>query len=309
MTISADFRALCGRDLASLVESGQARKIADGLQWGEGPAWVAHQERWVFSDIPNNRMLAWSEDSGLHVFREPSNFANGNSLARDGALLTCEHGTRRVTRTAVDGNYSVLCDRFGAGRLNSPNDIVEGPDGRIWFSDPTYGIISDIEGYRAPSEQEANRVYSFDPATGELKAQIDQLSMPNGLCFAPHGRTLYVSDSGAEMGPEIGFDPAGSRHVFAFDVNSDGTVTSAGKLFATAEKGVPDGIRCDDEGYLWVSTEVGAECFATDGARAGVIATPEILSNLAFGGPDGNDMLMMLANSAYIVNPTGNASQ
>lgn len=301
MTRSQAFRRLLNTPLVEWVARGRARQIARDLKWGEGPAWLPDRDLWLWSDIPNDRMLCWNERDGLQDFRRPSFFSNGNSVARDGSLLTCEHGARRVSRTDRQGHYSVICDSFDGGRLNSPNDIVEALNGRIWFTDPTYGIISDVEGYRAPSEQARNRVYSVDPGSGEVRAQIETLSMPNGLCFTPDGRRIYVSDTGADMGPEVPFDPAGPRHVFAFDLDDRGDAIDNGQLFMTAGTGVPDGLRCDEEGFLWVSTGRGLECFAPDGTLEGVLETPEILSNLSFGGEDGHMMLLALSNSAYLL--------
>lgn len=298
---AARFRALLGTPLAALVEEGRAEYIATGLRWGEGPAYVAAWGVWVFSDIPNNRMLSWSRAQGLKVFRSPANFANGNSVCASGALLTCEHGTRSVVRTEVDGTRRVLCDRFESYRLNSPNDVIEHPDGSVWFSDPTYGIVSDVEGYRAASEQSANRVYRWDARSGELSAQVDSLRMPNGLCFSPDHRTLYVADSGADMGPEVPFDESGPREVYAFQLGDDARVCSSGRVFARASKGVPDGIRCDDDGCLWVATGLGLECFDPLGQRIGVIETPRTASNLCFGGADGASLLIALAESACLV--------
>jgi gluconolactonase len=258
----------------------------------------------VFSDIPNNRMLSWSRREGLGTFRAPSQFSNGNTIGLDGALLTCEHGTRRVTRTAPDGGYDVLCSHFEGRRLNSPNDIVQHGDGSIWFSDPTYGILSDVEGHRAPAEQTANRVYRLDPLSGEISSQVDSLKMPNGLCFSPDGRTLYVADSGADMGPEVPFNNTGPREVYSFPLSPQGRVCGPGSVFARASKGVPDGIRCDDEGNVWVSTGLGVECFAATGARLGVIQTPETVANLSFGGEAANSILLTLASSAYLLEAT-----
>jgi len=295
---SAALRALLGRSLQDIVADGQATRVASDLKWGEGPVFFASLGLWVFSDIPNNRMLSWESKDGIQTFRSPSNFANGNSLAHDGALLTCEHGTRRISRTDQNGSYNVLCSHFEGKRLNSPNDIVQHPDGAIWFSDPTYGILSDVEGYRAVPEQAFNRVYRLDISSGALTAEISSLKMPNGLCFSPDGMSLYVADSGADMGPEVPFDEHGPREVYIFQLSSEGHVTGPGKIFARASKGVPDGIRCDVEGFLWVSTALGLECFDRDGAHVGVLQTPETLANLAFG--DGSVMLT-LANSAYLI--------
>jgi gluconolactonase len=300
---SARYRALLGRTLRQLEAEGVARRVASGLRWGEGPAYLPAHDIWVFSDIPNDRMLSWSGSLGLEVFRAPSNFANGNTVAADGALLTCEQGARRVTRTTVGGTYQILCSRFEGARFNSPNDVVQHRDLSVWFSDPTYGILSDMEGYKAPSEMPANRVYRFDSATETISAEVESLKMPNGLCFSPDGRILYVADSGADMGPEVPFDEQGPREVYAFRLSSNGHVTTAGHAVARASKGVPDGIRCDEEGYLWVATGLGLECFHDTRGRIGMIETPETLANLAFGGPDGCTMMLALASSAYVLAP------
>lgn len=302
MSISSSrFQGLLGRDLRDLERAGIARLLAEGLRWGEGPAWHAPSCRWIFSDIPNDRMFAWSESQGITLFRHPSRFANGNTLAPDGSLLTCEHGTRRISRTAPDGTYSIVCDSHDGKKLNSPNDLVVHKDGSIWFSDPTYGIISDVEGHRADSEQVANGVYRIAAGSGEVSAEIMDLKMPNGLCFSPDGRMLYIADSGADMGPEIDFDEDGPRDIFAFAIGADGRIAGPGRLLARASKGVPDGMRCDDLGHLWVATGAGAECFTPDGERIGAISTPETLANLAFGGSDGNEMLFTLASRVYLI--------
>lgn len=300
---SSLYRSMLDRSLRELTAQGIARCIAQHLRWGEGPAYFAACGVWVFSDIPNDRLLSWSGQQGLSTFRAPSNFANGNTISAAGDLLTCEHGSRRVTRTTADGRYDVLCTEFAGRRLNSPNDLVEHADGSLWFSDPTYGILSDVEGHRAPSEQSANRVYRLDPATGGLTPEVISLAMPNGLCFSPDGRTLYVADSGADMGPEVPFNEEGPREVYAFAIADDGHVTGDGRAFARASRGVPDGIRCDEEGYLWVSTGLGLECFDSRGVRLGAIETPATLANLSFGGTDGMSLMLTLATSAYLLSP------
>ena len=295
------YRTLLGSSLDDLLARGVARCVATQLKCGEGPVYFRALRRWVFSDIPNNRMLSWSPEHGLAVFRRPSGFANGNTLSRAGALLTCEHGGRRITRTAPDDSYRVLCNEFAGRRLNSPNDLIEHPDSSIWFSDPTYGIASDIEGYRARSEQGANRVYRLDVSTGVVTAEVETLRMPNGLCLSADARTLYVADSGADMGPEVPFEENGPRDVYAFALSSDGHVTGAERWFARASKGVPDGIRCDEEGYLWVATGLGLECFDRNGTRIGAISTPETLTNLSFGGADSASLMLTLVSSAYVL--------
>jgi len=296
-----EFRQFLNENLVELANKGIAKCVASNLKWGEGPAYFELAKGWVFSDIPNNRMLSWNRQVGLQTFRDPSQFSNGNTIASDGSLLTCEHGLRRVTRTDLSGRYEVLCDAFEGKRLNSPNDIIEHDDGSIWFSDPTYGILSDSEGYRALAEQTANRVYRLDPATRELEAQIDQLKMPNGLCFSPDFHFLYVADSAADMGPEVPFDEAGPRNVYMFRLDERGRVTGQGHLLVRVPKGVPDGVRCDEEGYLWIATGEGIQCVSPDGRNSALLRSPETVSNLSFGSVDGTELFITLATSAYVV--------
>lgn len=294
------FRALLGSSLVRLIDAGFAQVVARDLRWGEGPAWLPDRQVWIFSDIPNDRILQWSPISGLAMYRHPARFANGNFVCLNGDLLTCEHGSRSVVRSNVSGDITVLCDRYGQGQLNSPNDVVERADGTIWFTDPSYGILSDVEGRKAPSEQDHCRVYCFDPRNAVLSSQIESLRMPNGLCFSSDQDTLFVADSGADMGPEVAFQPAGPRDVFAFSL-SDGAVKGGPRWVARAMTGVPDGIRCDADDFLWMATGSGIDCIAPDGRPIGSIDTPETASNLAFGGPLRSQILVTLATSVCLI--------
>lgn len=295
---ASDWVDLLGTSLETLAGDGHAVQVAEGLAWAEGPAELS-PGLWVFSDIPNNRLYRWRSGSLPEVWRAPADFANGNFRRRNGALLTCQHGTRSLVETTPDGAQRTLCDSFGGARLNSPNDVVETSDGSIWFTDPTYGILSDIEGYRAPSEQATNRVYRLAP-DGTLSAEIDHLIQPNGLTFSPKEDFLYVADSGAEMGPEIGFDPEGPRDIWAFPVGQNKKL-SAGRHLATVRSGVPDGLRCDELGNIWAATGIGLECISASGESLGFLHTAEIASNLCFGGPDARQMLLTLATTAWML--------
>jgi gluconolactonase len=293
--------SLLGQDLEALIDRGQAHIVAGGLVWAEGPCWVPETNRWLFSDIPNNRLLGYSQNDGLSIFRFPANNANGNFPCADGGFLSCEHLSRRVTKTAANGEISVICDRYQSKKLNSPNDVVEASDGSIWFTDPTYGILTDFEGKKAASEQDANRVYRVDPQTGHVSGEISDLTMPNGLCFSPDGKTLYVADSGADLGPEVPFDNDGPRDVFAYEITKDMRVTGMGRHFCRVSEGVPDGIRCDRRDRLWVASGAGIECFCLDGSPSGILKTSDVVANLAFGGPNGRQILACITSRAVVI--------
>jgi gluconolactonase len=229
----------------------------------------------------------------VSVFRAPSHFANGHSRDRQGRLVSCEHGLRRVTRTEPDGTVTVIADRYRGRRLNAPNDVVVASDGAIWFTDPTYGILSDYEGHRAEPEQPARHVFRVDGLTGEIAAVCDDFGQPNGLAFSPDERRLYVADSAASH------DPAAPRHIRVFDV--DGARLRGGSEFAVVDAGIPDGIRTDRAGNLWSSAGDGVHCFAPGGERLGKVLVPETVANLCFGGPARNRMFIAGTTSLYAV--------
>lgn len=279
------------------VGSAALDRLVTGCRWAEGPVWFADTGCLIFSDIPNNRMLRWSPGGvggeAVSVFRAPSDFANGNTRDREGRLLTCQHGTRSVTRTGIDGTRTTLADSYRGKRLNSPNDVIVAADGAIWFSDPTYGIMSDYEGFRAEPEQPARCIYRIDPVTGEVRMMADDFGQPNGLCFSPDETTLYVADSAASH------DPRHPAHVRAFRVENGRL--SGGAEFAVIDAGIPDGIRTDVFGNLWSSAGDGVHCFAPDGTRLGKILVPETVANLTFGGPRRNRMFITATSSLYAV--------
>ncbi len=266
--------------------------IATGLRWAEGPVWFGDLNCLLFSDIPNQRIMRWVPDGTATIFREPSNFANGHNRDRQGRLISCEHGARRVTRTEIDGAITVLADSYMGKKLNSPNDLACQSDGSIWFTDPTYGIMSDYEGFRADAEQPTRNVYRIDP-TGTLSVVCDDFTQPNGLAFSPDEKTLYIADSAASH------DPALPRHIRAFRV--DGGKLTGGKAFAHIDKGIPDGIRTDSFGNLWSSAADGIHCFGPDGTLLGKILIPEVVSNLCFGGPRRNRLFITATTSVYAV--------
>ena len=268
------------------------KRLAGGFDWVEGPVWFGDHECLLFSDIPNNRILRWSPTLGVTTFREPSNFANGNTRDREGRLVTCEHGTRRVTRTEHDGTITVVADRYQGKRLNSPNDVIVASDGAIWFSDPHYGISSDYEGTRSEQELPCN-VYRVDPASGDILALLTDFNGPNGLAFSPDERRLYVADTGRMFSD----DP---RHIRVFDVGTDGALTG-GAVFHTIAPGCADGMRIDAAGNLWSSAGDGVHCIAPDGRRLGKIIVPETVSNICFGGRHGHRLFITATTSVYAV--------
>jgi gluconolactonase len=264
-----------------------------GCRWTEGPAYFAAGRYLIFSDIPNDRTLRWDEVTGtVGVFRHPSGYANGHTVDRQGRLVSCEHGTRRVTRTEHDGTVTVLADRYQGMRLNSPNDVVERADGSVWFTDPAYGIDSDYEGHQAESEIGACHLYRIDPTTGEVSIAAADFVRPNGLAFSADERQLYVSDSR-------------ENHLRRFAVASDGTL-SGGDVLATSDVGAPDagaydGVRLDDHGRIWAAAQDGMHCFDPDGTLLGKLHVPEITANFTFGGPQRNQLFICATSSLYSI--------
>lgn len=271
------------------------RLWSDG-RWVEGPAYFAAGQYLVWSDIPNDRIMRWDEtDGSVSVFRQPANNTNGHTVDPLGRLVSCEHLTRRVTRTEVDGSVTVLADRLEGKRLNSPNDVVVKSDGTVWFTDPSYGILVDYEGRRADSEIGACYVYRFDPASGGLSIVADDYVKPNGLAFSPDETALYIADTGGTH------DKDGPAHIRRHAVDKDGASLSGGEVFATSTSGFFDGFRFDTQGRIWTSAADGVHCLDTDGALIGKIRIPEIVSNVCFGGPKRNRLFMTATSSLYAV--------
>ncbi|WP_306336542.1 SMP-30/gluconolactonase/LRE family protein [Streptomyces sp. KL118A] len=264
-------------------------QLHGGCRWAEGPLYLPAWRQLVWSDIPNDRLLRWDEATGaVSVFRSPAGHVNGNTLDREGRLISCEQGNRRVTRTEPDGRITVLAERYEGKRLNSPNDAVVRSDGSVWFSDPDFGITSDYEGYRAEPEIDGLNVYRIDPSTGEVRLVADGFGAPNGLVFSPDERQLYVSDTRGGC-------------IRVFDVREDGTL-SDGKAFAEAKDSVSrfDNIRFDDGGRLWAAAiEGGVHCYDPDGTLIGRLRVPEPVSNIAFGGPKNNRLFITATSSLY----------
>jgi gluconolactonase len=275
-------------------------KLAEGCIWAEGPVWFADGGYLLWSDIPNNRMLRWAPETGVSTFRAESNNSNGNTRDRQGRLITCEHLTRRVTRTEPDGSITVIADKHKGKRLNSPNDVVVKSDDSIWFSDPSYGIMTEFEGSRSEQEQGGCYVYRVDPKSGEIATVVEDFVKPNGLAFSPDEKILYVADSAASH------DPSAPHHIRAFDV-VDGKKLANGRVFCDIKTGIPDGFRIDVNGNLWTSCHAGVECYAPDGTLLGRINVPEIVANVTFGGKRRNRLFITATTSLYAiyVNTTG----
>ncbi len=277
------------------VFSAAVERLYTGCRWAEGPVWFGDGRYLLWSDIPNNRILRWDEETGaVSAYRRPSDFANGNTRDRQGRLVTCEHGGRRVTRTEYDGTITVLMDSWRGKRLNSPNDIIVKSDGAVWFTDPPFGIGGHYEGHKAESEV-PQAVYRIDGETGETSVVADDVLGPNGLCFSPDESMLYVVASRAEP----------TRKILAYDVSADGRSITNKRILIDAEGGTPDGMRCDIDGNLWCGWGMGDEAldgvliFAPDGTKIGRIALPERCANVCFGGVKRNRLFMAASQSVY----------
>lgn len=273
----------------------KVERIATGLRWSEGPVWFGDGRYLLWSDIPNNRMMKWEEETGaVSVFRKPANHSNGNSRDRQGRLLTCEHDARRVTRTEYDGSITVIADNYQGKPLNSPNDIVCKSDGSIWFTDPPFGILGFYEGHVAPVELPTN-VYRWDPTSKQLAVVAGDVNRPNGLAFSPDESRLYIVEAGVSP-----------RAIRAYEVSVDGKQLVNGRVFITAEpEGTPDGLRVDIDGNLWVGWGMGQEgldgvsVFNAQGKQIGRIDLPERCANLCFGGRHRNRLFMCGSTAIY----------
>jgi gluconolactonase len=268
-------------------------RVATGFRWAEGPVYFPAGRYVLFSDIPNNRIMRLTEDDGhLSVFRQPSMNSNGNTIDREGRLITCEHSGRRVTRTEHDGSITIIADKYNGKKLNSPNDAVVAADGSIWFTDPVYGIDGFYEGIKAEPEQAKHNVFRVDPKSGEVRVVVDDFVEPNGLALSPDEKKLYVIDTGFTDGPD---NPS---HIRVFDVDVANGKASNGKVFAEMPKpSITDGVRCDRDGRVWCSVgwgdpkEDGVRCYTPNGELLGKIHIPETVANLCFGGMQRNRLI------------------
>ena len=269
-------------------------ELGTGFRWLEGPVWFADLDCLLVSDVPNNRILRWTESGGVSVFRQPSDYANGHTRDREGRLISCSHLGRCIQRTELDGRITVLVDRYQGKRLNSPNDVVVKSDGTIWFSDPFSGILTDYEGSKCEAELPPN-LYRFDPRDGTLSVVADDFQSPNGVCFSPDERRLYVSESGIPFAT----DPV--QYLRVFDVSADGALLSNARVFYKVEPGFTDGLRCDEDGNIWSSAGDGVHCIAPNGALLGKIRVPFPVSNLTFGGRHRSRLFICGSHTLYAI--------
>jgi gluconolactonase len=284
------FAVLDPRFAAAIDPAAAVERLWTGGKWTEGPAWLDREGCLIWSDIPGNRLWRWTEmDGAVSVFRDPSHGGNGNTVDREGRLVTCEQYTRRITRTEPNGTITVLVDNVAGRRFNAPNDVVVKSDGSVWFSDPDYGGSALYEGER---ELDSCHVYRFDPASGEIRQMTDDLVMPNGLAFSADERLLYIVDTGSTHVPN------GPNHIRRFSVGTDDRL-GGGEVFATNAAEKFDGLRLDTAGRLWCGAEDGVHCYHPDGTLIGKLLLPERASNLCFGGPDHRTLLITGTTSIY----------
>ena len=292
---ASDYEVLDERFRDCVNRTSHVQKLWSGARWTEGPAYFAAGRYLIFSDIPNDRMMRFDECTGhVAVFRQPSGYANGHTVDRQGRLVTCEHGGRRVVRTEHDGSTTVIADNYRGKRLNSPNDLVVRSDGSIWFTDPPYGILSNYEGHKADSELDACNVFRVDGTTGEIAIVADDFVRPNGLAFSTDEKRLFVVDSAG------GRDASLPKHIRVFDVSNDGRLSN-GREFADCTAGRFDGMRFDETGRLWAAADDGVHCLDRDGTLIGKVLIPEICSNVCFGGPKRNYLFICATTSLYAV--------
>ena len=269
-------------------------RLTGGGIWAEGPVYLPGEAAVMYSDVRMDRAMRWSEATEGVEWRRPNDFTNGNTLDREGRVVHCEHGNRRIARTELDGSRAGLVDRYDGKPLNSPNDVVVKSDGTIWFTDPPYGIVLEEEGHLATQEQEACYVFRYDPETDELSIATDAAIHPNGLAFSPDESQLYVADTSFVL------NPADNHHILVLDV-VDGRTLADPQVFKVMEPGLADGLRVDEHGDVWSSAEDGIHLIDAGGKDVARIRVPEVTSNCVFGGPDGRRLFITASSSLYAI--------
>jgi gluconolactonase len=276
--------------------------LYDKCRWAEGPVWFGDGQYLLWSDIPNNRIMRWTYGAGVSVFRTPAGNTNGHTRDRQGRLISCSHGNRHVERTEHDGSITVLATEHDGKRLNSPNDVVVKSDGTIWFTDPAYGIESDLEGHKSKQEQAGCYVYCIDPKSGKVTAKVTDMDRPNGLAFSPDESILYVADSASSFGPDC------PHHIRQYKVGA-GNKLSGGKVFVEINPGLPDGFRVDTAGNIWTSAGDGVHVYNSSGTLLGKILIPKAVANVTFGGPKKNWLFICGTDSVYLLHTKANGAQ
>ncbi|WP_022883634.1 SMP-30/gluconolactonase/LRE family protein [Glaciibacter superstes] len=281
-----------------LAHGAKLEKLFTGTTWAEGPVWLPETQSVRWSDIPRDRIMEYNSVSGeTRVHRSAVEYTNGRTLDRGGSVVQCCHGRRSIERE-VDGVVETLVDRWEGHRFNSPNDIVVASNGTIWFTDPPYGILSDVEGHQGEQEYGGCWVFCFDPATDVLTPVITDMIYPNGLAFSPDETILYVSDTSS------GDVPNGQCHIRAYDVDVASATTSNGRVFSEVRPGCPDGFRVDVDGRIWTSSEDSVQVLSVQGEVLERIPVPEKVANLCFGGEDGRDLYVTATTSLYRIRTT-----
>ena len=269
----------------SYLKTNKVEKVYTGTLWGEGPCYIPHKDMLVWSDNPNNRMMKLINGK-VSEFRNPSNFCNGNTIDNDENLISCSHGGRCVYKTDDDLNVSVIVDQYAGKKLNSPNDVCVKSDGTIWFTDPPYGILSDYEGYLGEQEYGGCFVFKYDPKLKKLDVMTKNLDRPNGIAFSHDEKKIYIADTGEDI-----------KCLYVFDIENE-KITNQ-KLVYDFKPFFSDGFRCDKDGNIWTSAGKAIKCFNPYNELIGQILVPELVSNLEFGGREGNILYITATSSLY----------
>jgi len=270
----------------SYLKTKNFTQIFDKMLWGEGPCYIPHKNMLVWSDNPNNRMLKLFNEN-VSEFRNPSNFCNGNTLDNDENLISCSHGGRCLYKSEDFKNFEVILDNFNGKKLNSPNDIVVKSDDTIWFTDPPYGIISDYEGYPGKQEYGGCYVFRYNPKNKQLDVMNKELNRPNGIAFSHDEKKIYIADTGENI-----------KFLYVFDLDANDNLINK-KLVYDFKPFFSDGFRCDQNGNIWTSAGKGIKCFNPEGEIIGQLLLPELVSNLEFGGKEGNILYVTATSSLY----------
>ena len=271
----------------SYLKTKDFTQVFKGTLWAEGPCYIPRKDMLVWSDNPNNRMMKLLNGE-VSEYRNPSNFCNGNTIDNQENLISCSHGGRCVYKTDDDLNVSIVVDSYEGKKLNSPNDICVKSDDTIWFTDPPYGILSNYEGYPGEQEYGGCNVFSFNPKLNKLKVIIDDLDRPNGIAISPDEKKLYIADTGENI-----------KHLYVYDMIEGMPMNR--KLVYDFKPFFSDGFRCDKDGNVWTSAGKAIKCFNPQNELIGQFIVPELVSNLEFGGVEGNILYITATTSLYSI--------